>query len=74
MAIIFFERFENKSNDITDNCVKNECCVNNQQLNCEEMLDLRKKLFEAEAMRLNGTETFSLDEVNECLSELCSDI
>ena len=30
----------------------------------EEMLDLREKLLAAEAMRLQGAKTYSLDEVN----------
>ncbi|MBE6846196.1 MAG: type II toxin-antitoxin system Phd/YefM family antitoxin [Ruminococcus sp.] len=36
----------------------------------EEMLDLREKLLEAEAQRLSGTKTFSLDEVNSRLEEI----
>lgn len=36
----------------------------------EEMLDLREKLLEAEAQRLSGVKTFSLDEVNSLMEEL----
>lgn len=36
----------------------------------EEMLDLREKLLEAEAQRLSGARTFTLDEVNKQLEEL----
>lgn len=36
----------------------------------EEMLDLREKLLEAEAQRLNGAKTFSLDEVNNRMEEI----
>lgn len=36
----------------------------------EEMLDLREKLLEAEAARLNGAKTYSLDEVNSRLEEI----
>ena len=36
----------------------------------EEMLDLREKLLEAEANRLNGAKTFSLEEVNRQMEEL----
>lgn len=36
----------------------------------EEMLDLREKLLTAEAMRLQGTKTYSLDEVNAQLEAL----
>lgn len=36
----------------------------------EEMLDLREKLLEAEAQRLGGAKTYSLDEVNERLETL----
>lgn len=36
----------------------------------EEMLDLREKLLEAEAQRLSGVKTFSLDEVNSRMEEL----
>ena len=36
----------------------------------EEMLDLREKLLEAEAQRLSGAKTFSLDEVNEQLENI----
>lgn len=36
----------------------------------EEMLDLREKLLEAEAQRLSGTKTFSLDEVNSRMEEI----
>lgn len=33
----------------------------------EEMLDLREKLLEAEAQRLGGSRTFTIDEVNKQL-------
>ncbi|MBQ5314639.1 MAG: type II toxin-antitoxin system Phd/YefM family antitoxin [Oscillospiraceae bacterium] len=36
----------------------------------EEMLDLREKLLEAEAQRLSGAKTFSLDEVNNRMEEI----
>lgn len=36
----------------------------------EEMLDLREKLLEAEAQRLSGARTFSLDEVNSRMEEI----
>lgn len=36
----------------------------------EEMLDLREKLLEAEAQRLGGARTFTLDEMNKHLEEL----
>ncbi|MGN0470649.1 MAG: type II toxin-antitoxin system Phd/YefM family antitoxin [Acutalibacteraceae bacterium] len=36
----------------------------------EEMLDLREKLLEAEAQRVSGTKTYSLEEVNQQLEEL----
>ncbi len=36
----------------------------------EEMLDLREKLLAAEAMRLQGARTYSLDEVNAQLEAL----
>lgn len=36
----------------------------------EEMLDLREKLLTAEAMRLQGVKTYSLDEVNAQLEAL----
>ena len=36
----------------------------------EEMLDLREKLLEAEAQRLSGAKTYSLDEVNKQLEEI----
>ena len=36
----------------------------------EEMLDLREKLLNAEAMRLQGAKTYSLDEVNGKLEAL----
>ena len=36
----------------------------------EEMLDLREKLLEAEAQRLSGVKTFSLDEVNSLMKEI----
>ena len=36
----------------------------------EEMLDLREKLLEAEAQRLSGVKTLSLDEVNSRMEEL----
>lgn len=38
----------------------------------EEMLDLREKLLEAEAHRLSGAKTYSLDEVNLRLEEIIS--
>ena len=40
----------------------------------EEMLDLREKLLEAEAQRLSGAKTYSLDEVNSKLEELINGI
>ena len=40
----------------------------------EEMLDLREKLLEAEAKRLKGEKTYSLDEVNKILGELINEI
>lgn len=36
----------------------------------EEMLDLREKMLEAEAQRLSGVKTYSLDEVNVQLEEI----
>lgn len=36
----------------------------------EEILDLREKLLEAEAQRLSGVKTFSLDEVNSLMKEI----
>lgn len=36
----------------------------------EEMLDLREKLLEAEAHRLSGARTYSIDEVNSRLEEI----
>ena len=36
----------------------------------EELFDLREKLLEAEAHRLNGVKTYSIDEVNERLEEI----
>ncbi len=36
----------------------------------EEMLDLREKLLDAEAHRLNGARVYSLNEVNDCLEEI----
>lgn len=36
----------------------------------EEMLDLREKLLEAEARRLNGARAYSLNEVNSRLEEI----
>lgn len=36
----------------------------------EQMLDLREKLLEAEARRLNGAGTYSMDEVNSRLKEI----
>ncbi len=36
----------------------------------EEMLDLREKLLDAEAQRLSGKKTYSLDEVNSRLEEV----
>lgn len=36
----------------------------------EEMLDLREKLLEAEAQRISGAKTFSLDEVNRQMEEI----
>lgn len=38
----------------------------------EEMLDLREKLIEAEAHRLSGAKTYSIDEVNSRLEEIIS--
>ena len=36
----------------------------------EEMLDLREKLLEAEASRIRGAKTYSLDEVNQQLEDI----
>lgn len=36
----------------------------------EEMLDLREKLLEAEAHRLSGAKTYSIDEVSKRLEEI----
>mgnify|MGYP004441961205 FL=1 len=36
----------------------------------EEMLDLHEKLLEAEAQRLSGAKTYSLDEVSKQLEEI----
>ena len=36
----------------------------------EEMLDLREKLLEAEAQRLSGSRTFTIDEINEQLEDI----
>lgn len=36
----------------------------------EEMLDLREKLLEAEAQRLSGAKTYTLDEVSKQLEEI----
>ncbi|MCM1329078.1 MAG: type II toxin-antitoxin system Phd/YefM family antitoxin [Ruminococcus sp.] len=36
----------------------------------EEMLDLREKLLEAEAHRLSGARTYSIEEVNSRLEEI----
>lgn len=36
----------------------------------EEMLDLREKLLEAEAQRLSGEKTYSIDEVNKHLEDV----
>ncbi len=36
----------------------------------EEMLDLREKLLEAEAQRLSGAKTFSLDELNRRMEKI----
>ncbi|MBQ1546260.1 MAG: type II toxin-antitoxin system Phd/YefM family antitoxin [Clostridia bacterium] len=40
----------------------------------EEMLDLREKLLEAEASRVRGAKTYSLDEVNARLEEIINEI
>lgn len=40
----------------------------------EEMLDLREKLLEAEAVRLSGAKTYSLDEVNSQLEDIINGI
>ena len=40
----------------------------------EEMLDLRERLLEAEAQRIAGAKTYSLDEVNQQLEELINGI
>lgn len=40
----------------------------------EEMLDLREKLLEAEAQRLNGAKTYSIDEVNQQLKEVINGV
>lgn len=39
----------------------------------EEMLDLREKLLEAEAQRLAGAQTYSIDEVSERLKGLINE-
>ena len=39
----------------------------------EEMLDLQEKLLEAEASRLRGTKTYSLDEVNQKLVKIINE-
>lgn len=39
----------------------------------EEMLDLREKLLEAEAQRLSGAKTYSLEEVNQQLEEIINE-
>ena len=36
----------------------------------EEMLDLREKILDAEAHRLSGAKTYSLDEVNKRMEEI----
>lgn len=36
----------------------------------EEMLDLHKKLLEAEMQRINGVKTYSLDEVDKILHKV----
>ena len=36
----------------------------------EEMLNLKEKLLEAEAQRISGTKTYSLDEINQQLERL----
>ena len=36
----------------------------------EEMLDLREKLLEAEAQRITGAKTYSLDEINAKLEDI----
>lgn len=40
----------------------------------EEMLDLREKLLEAEAQRIGGARTYTLDEVDRQLEELINGI
>lgn len=40
----------------------------------EEMLDLREKLLEAEASRIRGAKTYSLDEVNQQLEDIINGI
>ena len=40
----------------------------------EEMLDLREKLLEAEANRIRGAKTYSLDEVSKQLEEIINGI
>lgn len=39
----------------------------------EELLDLREKLLEAEAQRLSGAKTYSLEEVNRKLEGIIND-
>ncbi len=39
----------------------------------EELLDLREKLLDAEAQRLNGAKTYSIDEVSSKLKELINE-
>ncbi len=39
----------------------------------EEMLDLREKLLEAEAQRISGAKTYSLDEANRKLEKLINE-
>lgn len=36
----------------------------------EEMLDLREKLLEAEAQRVNGAKLYSIDDINDRLGEI----
>lgn len=39
----------------------------------EEMLDLREKILDAEAHRLSGAKTYSLDEVNKRMEEIINE-
>ena len=40
----------------------------------EEMLDLREKLLEAEAAKISGAKTYTIEEVSEKLKELINEV